>query len=228
MAGFRSTVLFAASFAVLLHAASQSSSPSLAVYDVGDEMGWTVPPPGATDALNAWAARHRFVAGDSLCTYPPHLLDAEHHQLEVFLIPCLRVSDFNCGGSNDSVLLVSHGEYERCSASGPPSLLPGGSVIVVTLVRPGLFYFIGGEPARCEAGQRMAVRVDDHDARSPSLAGGAPAPAKQPFDDAPVTEHRGLSLAQKQFAAAAIGFGAGFALVFFVVWLCVCCGSLIN
>ncbi|KAF8781053.1 hypothetical protein HU200_001025 [Digitaria exilis] len=207
MAVFRSAVLFAATFAtvLLLHAASQSSSSSSpAVYDVGDEMGWTVPPPGATDALNAWAARHRFVAGDSLY--------------------------FNCGGSNDSVLLVSHGDYERCSCStsGPPSLLPGGSGIVVTLDRPGLFYFIGGEPARCEAGQRMAVRVVDDDARSPSLAGGAPAPAKQPFDDAPVTEHRGLTLAQKQFAAAAIGFGAGFALVFFIVWLCVCCSSLIN
>ncbi|KAF8781052.1 hypothetical protein HU200_001024 [Digitaria exilis] len=198
MAGSLSAVLFAAFYAVLLPAASQSSS-SPAVYGVGDEMGWTVPPPGATDALTHWAARHRFLVGDVLV--------------------------FKYGGSNDSVLLVRHGDYDRCSASTPLSLFAGGSSLLFKLTRPGIFHFIGGEPARCEAGQRMAVRVVDDGAGRSSLAGGAPTPAapgtQQPFDDTEVSghRHRGLSLALKLFKVAAMWFGAVFLLICFIVWV---------
>ncbi|RCV12135.1 hypothetical protein SETIT_2G245000v2 [Setaria italica] len=202
MAGLRFAVLFAATSAVLLLAASATSRPP-AMYVVGDQMGWAVPPGGATGALNEWAARHRFLVGDVL--------------------------DFKYS-NGDAVLLVSPGDYERCSAASPVSRFAdgggGGGGTRFTLGRPGLLYFISGAPARCEAGQRMAVRVVN--ARRRSLTSGAPTPAPAPAPGTLTSDtphRRPLSLAQKQFAAAAIGFGAGFILTYFIVWLCVCCGG---
>ncbi|PVH64571.1 hypothetical protein PAHAL_2G304800 [Panicum hallii] len=161
--------------AVLLLAASASRPP--AVYGVGDETGWAVPPARSTN----------FKYGD-----------------------------------DDSVLL---GDYERCSAANPLRRFADGGGTRFALGRPRFFYFISSAPARCEAGQRMVVRVVDAP-RRPSLTSGAPTPAPgtQP-SDTPPCGHRRLSLAQKQFAAAAIGLGAGFILVFSIVWLCVCCNN---
>ena len=60
-------VLLAASCAILLAApAWPSHSRPAAVYGVGDETGWAVPPGSAPGALNEWAARHRFLVGDVL------------------------------------------------------------------------------------------------------------------------------------------------------------------
>ncbi|RLM86502.1 hypothetical protein C2845_PM04G19210 [Panicum miliaceum] len=183
--------------AVLLLVASASRPP--AVYGVGDETGWAVPLGSAAGALNEWAARNRFLVGDVL--------------------------DFKYG-DDDSVLLVLLGDYERYSAASPLRRFADGGGTRFALGRPGFFYFISGAPARCEAGQRMVVRVVDG-ARRPSLTSGAPTPAPgtQP-SDTPPCGHRRLSLAQKQFAAAAIGLGAGFILIFSIVWLCfavACC-----
>ncbi|CAN6196341.1 unnamed protein product [Urochloa humidicola] len=177
-------------------------------------MGWAVPPPGATDALNVWAARHRFLVGDIL------------------------IFRYTGGGDAPLPLLVSLDSYERCSAAIPPTspfaaaAAAAGGVVsinaVFTLELPGPHYFISGAPWHCEAGQRMAVFVAD--ARG-SISGGAPTPAPAPApvtttqqapDTPPPSGHRRLSLAQKQFAAAAIAFGAGFVLIFFIMWLCKC------
>ena len=139
------------------------------------------------------------------------------------------VSDFKYAG-DDSVLLVRLGDYERCRAASPlRRFADGGGGTRFALARPGLFYFISGAPALCEAGPHMAVRVVDGALR-PSLTSGAPTPAPAPApgtqpSDTPPSGHRRLSLAQKQLAAAAIGFGAGFILIFSVVWLCVCCNN---
>jgi hypothetical protein len=139
----------------------------------------------------------------------------------------IRVPDFKYYSNNgDSVLLVRPGDYERCSAARPVSRFADAGGTRFTLGRPGLFYFISGAPARCEAGQRMAVRVvDDVGRRSSLITSGAPTPAPAPGTQTSDTpqHRRPLSLAQKQFAAAAIGFGAGFILIYFIVWLCVCC-----
>ena len=149
----------------------------------------------------------------------PCVIDAAH---------LIRVSDFKYG-DDDSVLLVRLGDYERCRAASPLRRFADGGGGRFPLARPGLFYFISGAPARCEAGQRMAVRVVDGALR-PSLTSGAPTPAPAPApapgtqpSDTPPSGHRRLSLAHKQFAAAAIGFLAGFILIFTIVWLCVCC-----
>ncbi|CAL5081968.1 unnamed protein product [Urochloa decumbens] len=203
MAGrLRSAVLLAsACAAVLLLAASASPSRPPAVYVVGDEMGWAVPPAGATDALNKWAAGHRFLVGDILL---------------------FRYTS----GDDGPALLVTRDGYERCSAASPYAGGGGGGFASFTLGRPGTHHFISGTPWRCEAGQRMAVFVED--ARSSrSSSGAAPTPAPGTTTQAPDTPlspsgHRRLSLAQKQFAAAAIGFGAGFAFIFLIVSLCVC------
>nr|XP_034580920.1 uncharacterized protein LOC117844290 [Setaria viridis] len=174
MAGLRFAVLFAATSAVLLLAAS-ATSRSPAMYVVGDQMGWAVPPGGATGALNEWAARHRFLVGD--------------------------------------VWISSTATATRCSWCARATT-------------SGAARRARGAPARCEAGQRMAVRVVN--ARRRSLTSGAPTPAPTPAPGTLTSDtphRRPLSLAQKQFAAAAIGFGAGFILTYFIVWLCVCCGG---
>lgn len=54
---------FAVSCALLV--ASVSSLPPPAVFQVGDERGWTVPPNG-TETYNHWAKRNRFQVGDVL------------------------------------------------------------------------------------------------------------------------------------------------------------------
>lgn len=65
------------------------------------------------------------------------------------------------------LLLASRGDYERCgaganttaTASLPWPSVAGGDATKFELDRPGTFYFVSGVPGRCEAGQRMAVRV---------------------------------------------------------------------
>ncbi|CAN6174705.1 unnamed protein product [Urochloa humidicola] len=211
MAGLCFAVLFATTSAFLL-LASSASSPSPPprppeLYVVGDDMGWAVPPPGATDALNVWAARHRFLVGDIL------------------------MFRYTYTGRDDEPLRVSLDDYERCSAATPPPSPfaggggGGGGVVRISasfiLDLPGPLYFISGAPWRCEAGQRMAVFVEDARAPTPAPA-PAPGTTTQGPDTPPPGHHHRLSLAQKQFAAAAIGFGAGIVLVFLIMWLCVC------
>ncbi|OEL38377.1 hypothetical protein BAE44_0000608 [Dichanthelium oligosanthes] len=121
-------VVFAASCAFL--AASAASLPP-AVFNVGDERGWAVPPAGNdTETYNHWAKRNRFQVGD--------ILSFKY--------------------ANDSVLLVSHDDYKQCSTETPVSRFTGGDT-KFRLDGYGPFYFVSGVPGHCEAGQRMIARV---------------------------------------------------------------------
>ncbi|RLM85189.1 hypothetical protein C2845_PM04G19200 [Panicum miliaceum] len=128
---------------------------------------------------------------------------------------------------NDSVLLVRRGDYGGCRAASPVRRLAGGGADTkFRLDRPGLFYFISGVPARCEAGQRMVVRVVD--ARD-SLGAPTPAPAPAPggMDDepsgTPPSGDHPIPVPFKLFVAAFIGFISGCFLAGFIVWLCMDC-----
>lgn len=173
------------------------------MYDVGGAMGWAVPPANATDTLNRWAFRHRFHVSDVL--------------------------DFKYS-NNDSVLLVRPSDYDGCSAASPVSRLKGGGGAgcggaKFRLGDPGIFFFISGVPARCEAGLRMVVLVAD--ARG-SFGGGAPTPAPGGMEDdepsrAPSGD-RPIPVTFKLFVAAGLGFVSGCFLAGLVLWLCVNCG----
>ncbi|CAN6211044.1 unnamed protein product [Urochloa humidicola] len=200
-------VLAAASCGVLLPGGSAAaSSRAPAVYFVGDASGWAVPPANATDALSKWAIRHRFHVGDVLV--------------------------FKYSNNDDSVLLVRRGDYDGCRAASPVPAITltgvggGGDTFIVQLFRldrPGLFFFISGVEARCEAGQRMVVHVADG-APTP-----APAPAPggtdndEPASSTPPSGDRPIPVPFKLFVAAGLGFLSGCFLAGLIIWLIVNC-----
>ncbi|CAN6182668.1 unnamed protein product [Urochloa humidicola] len=200
-------VLLAASCGALLLGTSAAAWRAPAVYIVGDAGGWAVPPANATDALNKWAIRHRFHVGDILG---------------------FRYAN------NDSVILVRRGDYDGCSAASPVRAFTGvsvaggggggGRIVFCRLDQPGLFFFISGEKARCEAGQRMVVHVAD------SLGAPTPAPAPAPggIDDddeasSSPSGDRPVPVAFRLFVAAGIGFLGGCFLAGLIIWLILHC-----
>lgn len=58
----------------------------------------------------------------------------------------------------DSVLVVTEAEYQKCRSTQPIFFSNNGDT-VVTLDRPGLFYFISGVSGHCERGQKMIIKV---------------------------------------------------------------------
>ncbi|KAF8781054.1 hypothetical protein HU200_001026 [Digitaria exilis] len=187
-------VFAAASCGVLLAGASATPSRRTPadVYHVGDAKGWAVPPGNATDTLNRWATSHRFRVGD--------VLDFKYSK-------------------KDSVLLVRRGDYDGCGAARPVRRLPGGGGHTrFRLDRPGLFYFISGVPARCEAGERMVVHVVELGATAP-----APAPAPAWMDEEPShpSGDRPIPVAFRLFVAAGLGFVSGCFFAGLVLWLCI-------
>ncbi|CAN6218089.1 unnamed protein product [Urochloa humidicola] len=199
-------VFAAASCGVLLLGASAAAAASRApaLYLVGDTMGWTVPPANATDAFNKWAIRHRFHVDDVLA---------------------FKFDD------DESVFLVRRGDYDACSAARPFKGGSGGgggsgsgefAVMLFRLDRPGLFFFIG-EPARCEAGQRMVVHVADSSLVAPTPA---PAPGGTDNDDEASNSPSGdrpIPVAFRLFVAAVLGFVGGCFLAALIIWLILNC-----
>ncbi|CAN6280135.1 unnamed protein product [Urochloa humidicola] len=148
--------VFALSCALL--AASASSLPP-AVFNVGDERGWTVPSGNGTETYNHWAKRTPMQVGD--------ILSFKY--------------------ANDSVLLVSHDDYKQCSTETPLSRFTGGDT-KFRLDGYGPFYFLSGVPGHCEAGQRMIARVrapSSQTAGAPAAAPGMPPTASGGFGGAP-------------------------------------------
>ncbi|TVU08507.1 hypothetical protein EJB05_41912, partial [Eragrostis curvula] len=89
----------------------------------------TVPSASGGETPNRWSRRHTFHAGDLLDFTPWNL----------------------------SVLVVRADDYKRCAAASPLRRVADGKLFQIE--GRGLFFFIAGAPALCEAGQRMVVRV---------------------------------------------------------------------
>lgn len=240
-------VVFAASCGVVLFGASSAAaSRAPEVYDVGGAKGWAVPPANAADRLNRWAFRHRFHVGDVLRKLSLNSHDSEQPQAgqcsfectcsisTLVRVPnCVRLvwmvrADFK-HTNNDSVLLVRPSDYDGCSAASPVRQLTGGGRgIRFRLGHPGIFFFISGVPARCEAGLRLVVLVAD--ARG-WFGGGAPTPAPAPApggveDDEPSRSPSGdrpIPAAFRLFVAAVLGFLSGCFSAGLVLWLCMNC-----
>ncbi|XVE96688.1 hypothetical protein REPUB_Repub02eG0244200 [Reevesia pubescens] len=117
-------------------------------FRVGGERGWTKPTGNESETYNEWASRNRFHVGDSL--YFKYI--------------------------NDSVMVVNHTSYTKCSVTNPIFKFEDGDT-VFEFDRYGFFYFISGERGHCEAGQKLIVRVMVHPAIS------SPQPAPSPKED---------------------------------------------
>ena len=78
--------------------------------------------------------------------------------------------------NNDSVLVVNHTSYTKCSVSNPIFKFKDGDT-VFQFDRYGYFYFISGERGHCKAGQKLIVRVMVHPVIS------SPQPAPPPKED---------------------------------------------
>ncbi|ONI09244.1 hypothetical protein PRUPE_5G226300 [Prunus persica] len=104
-------------------------------FEVGDKTyGWEVPKTEYYQQLvyNEWASKKRFNVDDTLY--------------------------FGYDAFADSVLVVSKEDYEKCHSDRPIYYSNDGHT-VVTLDRPGLFYFMSGVAEHCEKGQKMVVKV---------------------------------------------------------------------
>ncbi|XVF70903.1 hypothetical protein PTKIN_Ptkin11bG0199800 [Pterospermum kingtungense] len=118
-------------------------------FKVGGDKGWTKPTGNESETYNEWATRNRFHVGDSL--YFKY--------------------------KNDSVLVVNHTSYTKCSVSNPIFKFKDGDT-VFQFDRYGFFYFISGKRGHCKAGQKLIVRVMVHPAIFSS-----PQPAPSPKED---------------------------------------------
>ncbi|KAH6775829.1 hypothetical protein C2S52_013390 [Perilla frutescens var. hirtella] len=139
-------------FSALFLASAASIFASAFQFEVGDEMGWRKPTQKDQETYNEWAAQNRFHIGDTL--------------------------HFNY--AKDSVLVVSAADYETCNTSNPIAKFEDEKT-VYEFDRPGLFYFISGQPGHCKSGQRLIVRVmHPSQVSAPELA---PSPAPAPAED---------------------------------------------
>lgn len=69
--------------------------------------------------------------------------------------------------TNDSVMVVTEEDYDRCNSPRPLHFYNNGSDTVCEFDRSGPFYFISGMAGHCEKGEKMIIRVLGHDALPP-------------------------------------------------------------
>ncbi|KAK1272319.1 Early nodulin-like protein 1 [Acorus gramineus] len=108
-------------------------------FEVGERVGWVIPPSNNTTFYNTWASKNRFEVGDTL----------------------------NFKYKKDSVMAVSEIDYRRC-VSTHPTFYSNNRDTDFPLKHPGTFYFISGASGHCEKGQRMIIKVLDRSQPSDS------------------------------------------------------------
>lgn len=59
-----------------------------------------------------------------------------------------------------SIMIVTEEEYNKCH-SFHPILFSNNGDTIVSLDRPGLFFFVSGVAGHCERGQKMIIKVLD-------------------------------------------------------------------
>ncbi|GMY35830.1 cucumber peeling cupredoxin-like [Fagus crenata] len=106
---------------------------SAGVYEVGDSLGWTVPP--NTSYYTNWASTKTFFVGDRLI--------------------------FNATGGTQYFESVSKAVYDNCTTDGLPSGIGvnPGSTVGYNLLSTGPDYIISTESNHCELGQKFSFNV---------------------------------------------------------------------
>ncbi|VFQ67300.1 unnamed protein product [Cuscuta campestris] len=102
--------------------------------NVGGDGVWNVPSDKDSNRYNRWAEKHRFQINDTIV--------------------------FKFQDKNDSVLLVSKEDYNKCDTSKPIEQYGsngGGQQMTVTLGHSGPFYFISG--LHCDKNEKLVVVV---------------------------------------------------------------------
>ncbi|KAL1563747.1 early nodulin-like protein 2 [Salvia divinorum] len=123
---------------------------------VGGRDGWVLKP---SESYHHWATRLRFQVNDTLL--------------------------FKYKSGRDSVLVVNKDDYESCNVANPLLKLEDGNS-EFRLDRSGPFFFITGNKAHCDQGQKLIVVVLAI-RNSPSLPSPSPSPspAEAPSPGAP-------------------------------------------
>ncbi|KAL0282653.1 UNVERIFIED_CONTAM: Early nodulin-like protein 1 [Sesamum angustifolium] len=116
---------------------------------VGGRQGWVVNP---SEDYNHWAERMRFQVNDTLL--------------------------FKYEKGSDSVLLVNKDDYDNCNTGNPILKLDDGDSLF-KLDRSGPFFFISGNKANCDQGQKLIIVVLAVRNRPP-LPPNAPVPSAAP------------------------------------------------
>ncbi|XP_022882387.1 cucumber peeling cupredoxin-like [Olea europaea var. sylvestris] len=142
-------IKFVIVFAVLVGICAVVEKGDAATYIVGDSLGWTIPPGGAS-AYTSWASQHVFRTGDVLV--------------------------FNFSTGIHDVARVTKAAFDNCSPSNPTSLITVGPANV-TLDSPGEAHFICTFGQHCANGQKLAINVSAASSPAPSPTPPAPAPA---------------------------------------------------
>lgn len=72
--------------------------------------------------------------------------------------------------------MVDKYDYFHCNTTNPISTFKDDGSTLVTLEKPGLTYFISGDPDHCKSGQRLEIEVMGHHsiARSPPSIANPP------------------------------------------------------
>ncbi|KAM0938326.1 putative Phytocyanin domain, cupredoxin [Dioscorea sansibarensis] len=123
----------------------QIMSCSLAYeFNVGGKDGWVLNP---HESYTQWSGRNRFQVHDKLV--------------------------FKYKKGEDSVLVVSKEDYDKCNESNPIKKFDDGNS-VFEFDKTGPFFFISGAPGKCNQGQKLNVIVLSLKTKKPSTS---PAPS---------------------------------------------------
>ncbi|BFG40118.1 hypothetical protein CerSpe_263920 [Prunus speciosa] len=125
-------------------------------YQVGDGLGWTIPPAGA---YATWALNKTFTVGDVLV--------------------------FTFSNGIHDVAEVTKANYDSCTATAPISLVTN-SPANLTLNTSGEHYYICTFSGHCTAGQKLSINVTGTSSPAPAPSTSSPPPSPSPSPPAAV------------------------------------------
>ncbi|KGN60692.1 cucumber peeling cupredoxin-like [Cucumis sativus] len=112
-----------------------------ATHNVGDSLGWTIPPTSTT--YSDWASTKTFLVGDNLF--------------------------FNFTTGQHDVTEVTKAELDSCSGTNPISVMRNGPASI-PLSTAGTRHFICSIPTHCSFGQKLTVTVRSQSSSPPTTA----------------------------------------------------------
>uniref|UniRef100_A0A2N9ITF8 Phytocyanin domain-containing protein n=1 Tax=Fagus sylvatica TaxID=28930 RepID=A0A2N9ITF8_FAGSY len=148
---------------VLAVTALIQSSVAQTTFQVGDALGWTIPP--NTAAYSTWASNKTFTLNDILV--------------------------FNFTTGQHDVARVSKANYDSCNPANPISIQNNGPA-TLTLNETGAHYYICTISSHCSLGQKLAINVTTTTSPAPQpstspTATPTPAPTVAPAPVPPTT-----------------------------------------